>query len=109
MEEAEHALWRAAGLSIHAPDADIGWPRVTASCDFHRALRFEQEFEVTVRVTEVTSRRTITYRVPPSHAATRTIATGRARRSPACSRDPTETMKSMDIPPDIAARFGESE
>ena len=49
MEEAEHALWRAAGLSIHADDSDIGWPRVRASCDFHRALRFEQEFEVTIR------------------------------------------------------------
>ena len=28
MEEAEHALWREAGLSIHARDSEIGWPRV---------------------------------------------------------------------------------
>ena len=28
MEEAEHALWRAAGLSIAPPDSAIGWPRV---------------------------------------------------------------------------------
>src|SRR2546429_5286166 len=50
MEEAEHALWREAGLSIHPPDSDIGWPRVAASCDFHGALRFEDEFDVSIRV-----------------------------------------------------------
>ena len=37
MEEAEHALWREAGLSIHPPDAEIGWPRVGAACEFHEA------------------------------------------------------------------------
>ena len=34
MEEAEHAMWRAAGLSIAAPGAEIGWPRVAASFDY---------------------------------------------------------------------------
>jgi len=28
MEEAEHALWREAGLSIVSPDAPLGFPRV---------------------------------------------------------------------------------
>ena len=49
MEEAEHALWREAGLSIHPHDSEIGWPRVSASFDFHRALRFEDEFDVEVK------------------------------------------------------------
>ena len=31
MEEAEHALWRAAGLSIGAADITGGWPRVAAA------------------------------------------------------------------------------
>jgi len=31
MEEAEHALWREAGLSIAPIVADVGWPRVAAS------------------------------------------------------------------------------
>src|SRR3954471_3722019 len=60
MEEAEHALWREAGLSIHPPDSDIGWPRVAASCEFHRALAFEDQIDIAIRVTEV-SRRTISY------------------------------------------------
>src|SRR6266545_3129286 len=60
MEEAEHALWREAGLSIHPPDTDIGWPRVAASFDFHRALAFEQEFDVWLRIAHI-SRKTIRY------------------------------------------------
>src|SRR5262249_28636825 len=28
MEEAEHAMWREAGLSIHPPGGEIGWPRI---------------------------------------------------------------------------------
>src|SRR5204863_2469038 len=53
MEEAEHALWREAGLSIHPPDSDIGWPRVSASFDFQRALRFEDEFDVHLRIADL--------------------------------------------------------
>ena len=39
MEEAEHAMWREAGLSIHPEPSSIGWPRVAASCEFYRALK----------------------------------------------------------------------
>ena len=31
VEEAEHAMWRATGLSIAAMDAEVSWPRVAAS------------------------------------------------------------------------------
>jgi YbgC/YbaW family acyl-CoA thioester hydrolase len=47
MEEAEHALWRAAGLSV-ARD-DLHWPRVSASCEYTNPLRFEDEIMVKVR------------------------------------------------------------
>ena len=56
MEEAEHAAWRAAGLSIAEKNGDLGWPRVTASFDFRSPLRFEDEFEVIVRLVEVGTR-----------------------------------------------------
>ena len=49
MEEAEHALWRAAGLSIHPPGTEVGWPRRSTGFEFYRALRFEDEFEVCIR------------------------------------------------------------
>jgi YbgC/YbaW family acyl-CoA thioester hydrolase len=59
-EDAEHALWREAGLSIHSQDSPIGWPRISASCEYHRPLKFEQDFEVLVGIAEMTSR-TIRY------------------------------------------------
>src|SRR6478736_777730 len=60
MEEAEHALWREAGLSIHPADGEFGFPRVSASFDYHSALRFEQEFDVHLRVAAMT-KKTIRY------------------------------------------------
>ena len=60
MEEAEHAMWRATGVSIRPPSSEIGWPRVAASFEFSRALRFEDEFEIVIRIDEIT-RRSIRY------------------------------------------------
>jgi YbgC/YbaW family acyl-CoA thioester hydrolase len=102
MEEAEHALWREAGLSIHPPESDVGWPRVAASCDFHGALRFEDEFDVAIRVEAVT-RKTIRYACLLTRGEA-TIATGSI--TIACvRRRPNEPMESIEIPADIAARF----
>jgi YbgC/YbaW family acyl-CoA thioester hydrolase len=59
-EEAEHAMWRSAGLSIAPHGANVGFPRVSASIDFLAPLRFEDEFEVQVRIDKL-SRRSIQY------------------------------------------------
>ena len=58
MENAEHAFFRSHGFSIHQ-DFDgrtIGWPRVSASCDFFRPLRFEEAVEVQLLVIEMRAR-----------------------------------------------------
>lgn len=54
MEETEHAFFRSLGASIHAEVEGrmIGWPRVHASCDYLRPLRFEEEVEVQLLVRE---------------------------------------------------------
>jgi len=102
MEEAEHALWRQAGLSIAAAGAEIGWPRVATSFDFHRPLRFEDEFEVRLRIAAITNK-TIRYSCLMTSGDTR-IATGGLII--ACvRRRPNQPMKAIPIPPDIAARF----
>ena len=102
MEEAEHALWRAAGLSIHPEGSEIGWPRVATSFEFKRPLRFEDEFDVHLRIAEIT-RRTIRYTCRLSQGEA-IIATGDL--TIACVRKtPGEPMKSIEIPPEIAARF----
>ena len=102
MEEAEHALWREAGLSIHPPDSDIGWPRVAASFDFHRALRFEDEFDVVLRIAELTPKR-IRYSCVLVKDDTK-VATG--TMTIACVRKrPDQKMESTEIPVEISSRF----
>jgi 4-hydroxybenzoyl-CoA thioesterase/acyl-CoA thioester hydrolase len=59
-EEAEHAMWREAGLSVEPHESCIGWPRVSASFEFRRALRFEDEVDVRLRVIGKTAK-TLTY------------------------------------------------
>jgi len=58
MENTEHAFFRSLGFSIHG-DYDgvhVGWPRVSASCDFFKPLRFEETVEVQLLVAEVRTR-----------------------------------------------------
>jgi acyl-CoA thioester hydrolase len=102
MEEAEHALWRAAGLSIAPPGSEIGWPRLATSFEFHRALRFEDEFEIAIRVVEIREQ-TIRYLCRLSRGGEK-IATGRLTII-CVSKRPKEPMRAMAIPPEIKARF----
>ena len=63
MEEAEHALWRSMGLSVHRHPTDVGevsWPRVSARFDYRKPLRFEEEFEIRIRVAGL-GRRSVTF------------------------------------------------
>jgi acyl-CoA thioester hydrolase len=101
-EDAEHALWREAGLSIHPEDSAIGWPRVAAACDFHRPLRFEQEFDVRVRISEMT-RRTIAYSGEITRDGER-IATGNWKIACVVKR-PDGSMKSADLPANVTERL----
>jgi acyl-CoA thioester hydrolase len=102
MEEAEHALWRAAGISVHPPGSEIGWPRIAAAFEFRRPLRFEDEFEIRIRIVEIT-KRTIRYACALAQGDV-TLANGDL--TIACvRRRPNEPMKSTDIPADVAARL----
>jgi YbgC/YbaW family acyl-CoA thioester hydrolase len=58
METAEHAFFRSIGYSIvsNQTNPPVGWPRVHASCDFRQPLRFEDEVEVHMIVTEKKSK-----------------------------------------------------
>jgi YbgC/YbaW family acyl-CoA thioester hydrolase len=102
MEEAEHALWRAAGLSIHAREGELGWPRVQASFEYHRALRFGDEFEVRVRIVAI-EERTISYACELSRDGAR-VASG--RMTIACAtRRPNEPLRGAPIPAAIRSRL----
>jgi acyl-CoA thioesterase FadM len=115
MEEAEHALWRAAGMTIDSPSLapagsgaagsphpHLKWPRVAAAFDFKRPLRFEDEFEVLVGIGAVTTR-TIQY----NHAVRRgDITIGVGTVTAACVQlGPDHILKAVEIPPDIITRL----
>jgi YbgC/YbaW family acyl-CoA thioester hydrolase len=56
MESAEHAFFRSLGFSVHPEGATTGWPRVSATCDYLRPLRFEDEVEIHLLVAELRTR-----------------------------------------------------
>lgn len=102
MEEAEHAMWREAGLSITPGFASVGFPRVAASFDYLRPLRFEDEFDVHIRVAAI-AEKTIKYTCVLTRGDTR-IATGTT--TVACvTRQSDNSMKAVPLPAEIASRF----
>jgi YbgC/YbaW family acyl-CoA thioester hydrolase len=101
MEEAEHALWREAGLTISDPSSDVAWPRLAASFDYQRPLKFEDEFDVLIRIVEMTNR-TIRYRCELSRDGT-PVATGSL--TIICVNRASSPMRAIDIPSEIASRF----
>jgi YbgC/YbaW family acyl-CoA thioester hydrolase len=56
MEEAEHAIWRKAGMRIAAEGREYQWPRISAHCDFKSRLKVDDEFEVRTEMAKVTNR-----------------------------------------------------
>ena len=101
-EEAEHAMWRAAGHSVEPRESVIGWPRVSASFDFFRPLRFEDEIEVRIRVIERTTKSFRYQSVIVSSGEVVAIGTS----SSICVRKvPGEPMRAIEIPAAVAESF----
>jgi YbgC/YbaW family acyl-CoA thioester hydrolase len=102
MEEAEHAMWRAAGLSIAPRGSELGYPRVATSADYLRPLRFEDEVDVTIRVaaiTRSTMRYACTVRRGDEVAAELALTI-------VCVRKAADgTFASTPLPPEVSARF----
>ena len=102
MEEAEHALWRAAGLSISPHEPTVGWPRVAAAFDYKSPLRFEEVFQVAVRINAV-SRRTLQYGCTLHRNQT---MIGHGVLTAACvTTDAQGAMIAVDLPPGLVERL----
>ena len=102
LDEAEHALWRDAGLSIVQTGSDIGWPRLSAALEFRNPLRFEEEFEVWVRIAELKTR-TIEYEFTLVRGKS-VIAVG-TMTSICVRRQPDGTMRAAEIPAEVAEKL----
>lgn len=101
VEEAEHAMWRSAGLTIHDPDAPYGFPRVAFSIDYRAPLHFEDEFEVDIRI-EAMSEKTIRYAAALRRGDT-IVAT--STHTAVCVTRASDAMKAADIPGHIRERL----
>lgn len=55
MEQAEHELFRAIGLSVmmEHEGANISWPRVSAHCDYSGSFRFEQTMRIETGIEKI--------------------------------------------------------
>ena len=58
MEAAEHGFFRSLGYSVvtRMVDPPVGWPRVRAECEYKQPLRFEDEIEIQMLVSEKRSK-----------------------------------------------------
>ena len=101
MEEAEHALWREAGLTIAPLDGIVGYPRVALAVDFAAPLHFEDEIDVHVRIDAIT-RRTIRYAHTIRRGET-VMATG--TMTAVCVRRLPAPMRAIEIPTDVLERL----
>jgi acyl-CoA thioester hydrolase len=102
MEEAEHAVWRQAGMDIFANHEERSWPRVSAHFDFKAPLRFQDEFEVQTEIAGV-SRSTIQW----AHVVMRgeaVIGSGTVT-AVYVAKNPDGSMKSAEIPAEIISRL----
>jgi len=108
METAEHAFFRSIGYSVTARPGSpqVGWPRVHASCDYHRPLRFEDVVEIRMTVLEKRSK-ALTYRFQffkVSGSEPEKVAEGRLTVVCVAHR-PDGTMKAVEIPAEIGGKI----
>lgn len=109
METVEHAFWRLAGTSVIMPQfaPPLGLPRVHASCDYRRPLRFEDVIEMHLLVTEKKPR-TLSFlirfrRIEPGPVEE--VAVGRL--TVVCvAKDSQGVLRAVPLPAEIADRIG---
>lgn len=103
MEITEHSFFRSLGLSVHTDQGNgkvIGWPRIQASCDYKAPLRFEDNVEIQLLVTEKNKKvlgYTFIFRKQQDDEWIE-VARGNLKVVCAMLDDITQTMKSVSMP-----------
>jgi len=104
LEAAEHAFFRSLGLSVAGRDGErlIGWPRVSCSFDYMKPLRFEDEFEVRLRIEKVGN--SSLSLIGDIYKGDVLAATGRST-SVCCGPSPSGGMQKISIPEGIRGKL----
>lgn len=104
MESAEHALLRSMGYSVHQEfdGRMVGWPRVNCSSDFLSPLRFEDQVEIAVIVSELKDK-SVTYQFEIRLVADGRVASRGSITAVCAIWDPESgKMRANSIPPQLA-------
>ena len=106
METAEHQFLEALGTSVvlSHEGREIGWPRVSATCEYKSPARFGDELRIEVRV-ERRGSSSVTYGFE-FHVGERRIAQGRMT-AVCCELAPGREVKAIPIPEQIALKIDE--
>ncbi|MEX2141545.1 MAG: thioesterase family protein [Pirellulales bacterium] len=77
LESVEHEFLRSLGLSVVTSDTkgQLGWPRVSASCDFKGAVKFEDQLDIELVIARL-GEKSVTYQFTVDHAGRR-VAEGK--------------------------------
>jgi YbgC/YbaW family acyl-CoA thioester hydrolase len=104
MESAEVEYLRALGLSVALPweGEELGFPRVSAACDYLKPVRFEDVLQITVRLEKV-GRKSLTFAFEFAKDG-EVVARGRVS-SVCCRVLPEQPLQSVEIPESLRARL----
>ena len=107
METAEHAFFRSLGFSIMTSNVDppVGWPRVHAECDYKAPLRFEDEVEIHLLVSEKKSKAlSYVFKFTKLNGAA-TVEVARGGLTVVCVRHDGRKMTACAIPKEVADKI----
>ncbi|MCI0703320.1 MAG: acyl-CoA thioesterase [Planctomycetia bacterium] len=106
MESAETEFLRTRGLSVSWYTADgvkLGFPRVSAACDFQKPARFEDVLTISVTLEKV-GEKSMSYRFEFTNQRDEALAVGRIT-AVFCRTIPPNQIESLAIPADIRAKL----
>jgi YbgC/YbaW family acyl-CoA thioester hydrolase len=105
MESAECEFWRSIGLSVawQTGGERLGFPRVSASCDYARPARFEDVLDIMVTVKAIGTK-SVTFGFEFARSGE---VLARGTISAVCCRAtrPGQALESIPIPDDIRAKL----
>lgn len=107
METAEHEFLRSLGTSVHTymDGKEIGWPRLTASCEYFSPAKFEDVLDIELRVVRKGTK-SITYEFLFSNEG-KQVARGKIA-SACCVVEAGKGFRAIPIPEAIASQIQES-
>ena len=105
METAEHLFLESLGTRVDpvVDGARLGWPRVAVACEYKSPARFGDVLRIEVRVLR-RGTRSMTYGFRFARQDGELLAEGRST-SVCCVMEPGGVLRSIPIPPAIAARL----